>query len=576
MAIIRAKITLNHFKNPGKDFAFITGLLIIIIPYLIWFILGEHSYVLIHDNLDACFVEITKMLKEKAVFTFDLKQEVPGIMNGLPRYVFRSGLYFTFLIFSLLPAIYAYITNHLIVHIVGYIGMFLLLKRYFIKNNHWLNVAISLCFGCLSYYHLLFGISVSGQPLLLFTFLNLLNNRQKWFDWLIICLFPFYSFLLFTLPFFIPFLLALGFGYYYISKKISINYIIGIFLICIINLLIEYPLIYSNLFANEYISHRAEYNLFELTGYPSFKQFLSSVFISLIHTQDHAGRLYPFPVAIAFIAGLFFHKFRFTKTLNFVIGSIGFIIIWVALNKTLVYHLSDKFSLIKTINHERFYLLLPFLWLLLLAILVNEYNLKKRIQRYVAVFVLLLMATGILKNNDELIKNFQLLTSQSVEEPTFRQFYDKKLFTEIKDYIGTDKVKTYNVLSIGLYPNIALYNGFNTLDSYQSNYKLTYKHQFRKIISKELAKDKNIQAYFDYWGSRCYTFSSELGKNYMIKKDSAIEINNLELDTNQIRSMNGKYIISAVPILNYKKIGLKFLRSFSNPDSYWELYLYEI
>ena len=50
---------------------------------------------------------------------------------------------------------------------------------------------------------------------------------------------------------------------------------------------------------------------------------------------------------------------------------------------------------------------------------------------------------------------------------------------------------------------IAMYNGFNTLDGYVTDYKKSYK-VFRKIIEKELEKACLWRSYFDNWGGRCY------------------------------------------------------------------------
>ena len=68
-------------------------------------------------------------------------------------------------------------------------------------------------------------------------------------------------------------------------------------------------------------------------------------------------------------------------------------------------------------------------------------------------------------------------------------------------------VEDYRVASIGIHPAIAQYNGFYTLDTYNNFYPLSYKHEFRKIIEKELEKNKKIRNYFDAWGGRCYFFT---------------------------------------------------------------------
>jgi len=48
------------------------------------------------------------------------------------------------------------------------------------------------------------------------------------------------------------------------------------------------------------------------------------------------------------------------------------------------------------------------------------------------------------------------------------------------------------------------------------------------------------------------------------------------LDTGQLKQMNGKYVFSALEILNSKNINLKFLKIFEDDDSAWNIYLYEV
>ena len=147
-----------------------------------------------------------------------------------------------------------------------------------------------------------------------------------------------------------------------------------------------------------------------------------------------------------------------------------------------------------------------------------------------------------------------------------------QLFEEIDRAIGADK-SSYGVMSIGLYPEIAIYNGFYALDSYQRNYALSYNRQFRKIIEGELAKSDNLRGYFDGWGSRCYAFTSATGKAYLYSKHSDLKIEKPALDYNQFKSMGGRIIFSAVPIIDEK---LELLNSFERIDSYWKIYVYEV
>lgn len=135
-------------------------------------------------------------------------------------------------------------------------------------------------------------------------------------------------------------------------------------------------------------------------------------------------------------------------------------------------------------------------------------------------------------------------------------------------------VEEYRVASIGLHPAIAQYNGFYTLDSYNNFYPLSYKYQFRKIIEKELEKNKTIRTYFDEWGGRCYIFTDELGKHYMFKKNTKKRLKNLELNIEVFKDMGGQFIFSSVPIDNASENRLNLEMVFESKSSVWKIYLY--
>lgn len=138
------------------------------------------------------------------------------------------------------------------------------------------------------------------------------------------------------------------------------------------------------------------------------------------------------------------------------------------------------------------------LWLLLFAAVLNELDWQKHIQKYLAIFLLLITVTGVLINNPELKQNINFILNKG-SNPSFNQFFGEEMFDEIKEYTDYQSDNSnYNVISIGMHPSIAQYNNLNSLDSYQNNYSLEYKHKFRKIIAKELNKNSELKRYYDH------------------------------------------------------------------------------
>ena len=180
----------------------------------------------------------------------------------------------------------------------------------------------------------------------------------------------------------------------------------------------------------------------------------------------------------------------------------------------------------------------------------------------------------------EYAKNLLLITGHnySTVSPSYSQFYDEDLFLQIAKDINMPQDYSVKVVSVGMFPSIASYNGFWSLDGYMSSYSLDYKHSFRRVISKELEKDDAIKKYFDDWGSRCYVFSSELYKRknqYLCGKDE-MGINDLDLSIAELRDLGCQYIFSSVDIINYEELGLSFINQYTTDKSYWKIRVYKI
>ena len=178
-----------------------------------------------------------------------------------------------------------------------------------------------------------------------------------------------------------------------------------------------------------------------------------------------------------------------------------------------------------------------------------------------------------LRGNIELRENFIPPLGDS-QEPSFMQFFDTKLFDKIK---GTEIIQSNDkFISIGLHPSILQYNGLQTLDSYQNNYRLDYKHIFEKVISEEIEKNQDLKIYFNEWGSRCYAFSASLGKNFVISKSNTQTIEAPDYNWEVLKTLGGRFVISSLEIHNLSGKPLRFVKSFESEESYWRLWLYEI
>lgn len=135
-------------------------------------------------------------------------------------------------------------------------------------------------------------------------------------------------------------------------------------------------------------------------------------------------------------------------------------------------------------------------------------------------------------------------------------------------------MEDYRVVSLGIHPSIAQYNGFYTLDGYFVDYPLAYKYQFRSIIEDELRKDSELQEYFDGWGSRAYIFTEQLGRDFIQRAGNQTVLSDLDLNLEAFNALGGAYILSAVRIDEVSNPQYQLLNTFEHPDSAWDIYLY--
>jgi hypothetical protein len=251
---------------------------------------------------------------------------------------------------------------------------------------------------------------------------------------------------------------------------------------------------------------------------------------------------------------------------------LGFLLILVSyLSKYIQIFFGEFIPLLKGFSLERFFFFTVPVWVVLFGVIIKIFYDK---MRKLAILICIIFVGLLVKGDDETTANWKQMAGH-FKRTNYKAFYAEDLFREIDTYIGKPK-ESYKVVSVGIFPGVALFNGYHCLDAYMNTYPLKYKHEFRKIINKELEKNEELQKYFDYWGSRCYLFSSELGKNYEFSKKETKTINNLEIDTSLLKEMGCGYIFSALPILNYNDIHLEFMRDFEDKNGKWKIYLYKI
>ncbi|HOO54506.1 MAG TPA: DUF6044 family protein [Methanothrix sp.] len=556
----------------------IVSFVILTIYMLPFYIRGADSHTLIHDNLDANVVWF-KILAESGHIFGSFDAAIPNIMNGLPRNCLGSEFNLILWLYYFFDSIDAYILNLTFMHLIAFIGMYLLLKRHFLREreSEFIVTGTALCFSLLPFWPS-GGLSVAGLPLALYAFLNIREHRAKCRDWIILLLIPFYSSFVLSYIFFLFGMILIWIYDANKLKRTNYQFFAAIAFMTLIFVIVEYRLIFDMFLNSEYISNRVEFD----STYRS-TDFLSSIYLSMynfVFGQYHAASLHTYFVGIAIgIACLkLFNEGKLLK------NDILILLIMISLVISIFYGfwswegilpLKKQISILNTFTFYRFNWLHPLLWYICFALSIHIIFRYFRRGKQIAVALIILQAAFLFSYSSDSVQSggFGQVYDESL---SFKEFYSEEIFQDIITHIGKPQSE-YRIVSIGLHPSIAQYNGFYTLDSYQANYPLEYKHEFRRIIKDELDKNEDARIYFDTWGCRCYVFSAEIFSLGEINtKDKQVNIRHLKLNTTALKNMGGLYVLSAVEILNYEDNNLELLRTFESDASPWKIRLYMI
>lgn len=347
-------------------------------------------------------------------------------------------------------------------------------------------------------------------------------------------------------------------------KQNNLLFLFAISFLFLFSITSHFPLIYSFINPSSIITHRSEF-----VTLPSsfFQSFLDSMLV-FVNGQYHAHSLHFWVLPTVVLTIVLTYK-EICKYVNFYI-----ILLFIFLTSILygfitwghTLFLFNKINEFLPIQLQRFHFLHPMFWFVLFGLSLSLISSKLKNGKYISL-IFIIVEFGYVCQNHEYFSNKDSLS--------YKSFYAEDLFRHIKNDIGKNQ-STYRVINIGIHPSVSQYNGFYTLDAYVPSYPLFYKHRFRKVISSELNKSPDLKNYFDTWGSRCYSFSSELGRNYLIGKNYLGGIEKLSYDYSELKKMGCKYIFSSVRINTFYNSKLHYKASFTNSNSFYKIYVYEL
>lgn len=573
---------------------FFIGLILILLSGLVYVALGESIVVDPHDQLDG------------EIFTYILHAKHFGesiyfeLINGMPStgmQMAAPGLLPLYFIFS--PAT-AFALSTFLVMVVAYLGLFALLRSFSVRS--WIATIVSFLFALLPFYPV-YGLSIMGIPALLWLVRRCWCKEGKrravalWLGSLAFSLFssPVLSgfAVLGLLLIILVFALIVHGKHHFFIKNLLVAFV---FLV-VGYLLTNFDLISQALLGNGYVSHKSEYAL-------SSSQFsILDIVLFLFGGQQHAISNQCFIVPLAFV-GLIASVIVLFKDKDLKTGlrSLAILVALACATAVFIAYFYEAFhsgmgtmfrenlpDSLKAFQFDRLYWLYPTIWYVLLGScseLLMRLAKEKKVRKAAATIVIAIIC--VLTIGKSLSTNSIVASIAKQVDPeiifvqnryTWSEFFGESVFNEIEEYIYETRDQLPDettVVSIGLYPSIALYNGFNCLDCYSNNYPLEYKHEFEKVIDGELKKSVDLNSYFNDWGNRCYVFSHELGRNYFIDSNQDIEINDLSINTDKLQKMDCEYVFSSVKINNFEDMGLSHESNFTNEDVPYSVWVYSV
>lgn len=564
----------------------VAGCVLCLLSMLPFFIMGEKSIITYNDQLDGEM--ITYILNAKHLF--EGLDTYPELMNGIPSAGMMSPAPLFVFLFKVFPPFVCFMIMTAVTRISAFLSTYFFGSA-FVKKK-WIPFAAGVAFMMMPYYPV-YGLCIPGLAFVWFALVILSKDSPRFRHMLA-------AYALIILYALTSSLALVGFGVVITLALLTLvtAFKSGLKALRIaaaeILLLVSYtlsnmPLVRQLLGKGyEFVSNKSETLISSRSALDILKSYILG---GDPYTACFQKIIICFAIVSIVLAFIFFkEKKKFVKENKPLFYTILFItityVLLVVYSSSFVTGLRNQSTgMLHDFNFIRIAWMLPpaFMFLLVLSadLLVETFEKKeKKVLSILTSVIIILVIAAIFSlasfNNDSKTTTMRMLKGSEYKQISFGQFYSKELFDEAERVIGKDR-KDFKVISMGLTPASAAYNGFNCLDAYSNNYDVNYKHEFREIIENELSKSDYYRGYFDDWGNRCYIYlaSYKTGINAYFYNITFYEI---DINFKKAKEMGADYVISASAIDGYEERGLKLLTAepISSEDCWYKLYVYEI
>lgn len=612
--IFLMKKILYFYSTHKKNCYLAAGLVLSCLFMIPYFLLGGGSIVTYHDQLDGEL--FSYLLTAKYLFT-DIRV-YPEIMNGLPAAGAVPPAPLFVLLYAAFKPFTAFMISQWIIYLTAFLGMYLLLMR--LTGREFISFSIAVIFMLMPFYPV-YGLCIPGQPLLFFAVLALFDKERRSavsssfprkagyyfsadsiFYYLIIFFYGISSSL--VLAGFACLLLLGGSALIHtitalrLKKRGSLSLWFSLIVLLASYISVNSGLIRQVLFpGNTYISHKTEMVLSPQNFSDYFKEAFTT---GISYAQSFHLVLF---ILMFFCLLLFFmnavvkkeslfsgsDKLPLLKALRVLLFIFLICLFYAFYHGHFITEIRNiSGGILKTFNLDRVCWLLPTAWCILAGYLLSfiaglrEHKTAARSCSLCLKYGIISATLGIwgitVLLHSPLRPNLsKLLKGEDYYALDWDRFFAEDIFSQIDSAIGKPK-DSYHVISVGIYPAAAAYNGFYCLDGYSNNYPLEYKHTFRRIMEGELEKSDYIRDFFDNWGNRCYITTAEQANYYTFEKKWNSVIYDLDLNTDVLKGLDCRYVFSAAYLMNAEEKGLTLLREapFETEGSWYHIYVYAV
>ena len=564
---------------------------------------GEESYLTVQDNLDL-FVAHFQMMSHSDTW-FAQGAQVP-MLGGISRDCLSGEWNLYNILFAFLPVFPAYMTGYFLKIGIG-MGSFVLLAKDIYKEDfakyRGIAWAAGLCYGILPLFPA-YGIAFASVPLAVLILRKIYFGEGKlWYAALFV--YPFLSYFSYFGFFILAYLVCAVVILSVRDKKICGRLFGALFVLAAGDVCFEYRLFGQMLFSD--VPTIRETMVESNLGFSEILKEIWGAFVQPVFhaASDHAYFVLPVCAAMLIWQAILAVKRRkammqhntpigaqnAAEAGSFGKSALWWTILFIIFNCIIygIYFWGGFRRLFETIvpplkgfQFNRTVFFNPFLWyaafFLALKFLYDRGRVfwRRAANLLACIGVAVIVMTPAVYNEFYYTAYHQLYRAvkhTDVNMLNFREYFSADLMEQIKADIGYDG--EYSA-GYGLNPAVLEYSGISTLDGYLGFYPQSYKEEFTKLILPSYKRVPEWQTYYGEWGARAYLYAGSGESIYNPYRNQPLEDRHLYLDSEQFVKMGGKYLFSRYELDNAEELGF-FLRGiYSDDDSPYTVYLYEI